>query len=115
MKSLLLSFALVFSLFSTQPVFANGATVVDEFGCFIAPQDSGLPIGLFTTDSHAVTTPSGNTILKCHFDIPDDFKPSATMTHTGFPCSTFLGLTLDSHSVTTKGGKVMLDCKIVGN
>lgn len=112
------TFYLVFSFFiffAQNNVFAAGATVIDEFGCYISPSDSGLPIGLYTTDSHAVVTPSGNTILKCHFEIPEDFKPSSTMTHTGFPCGTYLGVTLDSHSVTTRGGKVMLDCKIVGN
>lgn len=108
-------FIVTFLFLSMNLVYANQATVIDEFGCSITPEASGLPIFLFTTDTHSVTTPSGNTILKCHFDIPDDFKPSATMTHAGFLCSTFMGLTTDSHSVTTKGGKVMLDCKIVGN
>lgn len=106
---------LTLAILSQGTVFAAGATVVDEFGCYISPLDSGLPIGLYTTNSHAVVTPSGNTILKCHFDIPDDFRPSSTMRHSGFPCSTYMGVTVDSRSVTTRGGKVMLDCKIVGN
>ena len=95
--------------------YANGATVIREFSCVISPAASGLPIPLFTTETHSVTTPSGNTILKCKFDIPDIYIPDATMRHSGFPCNTYLGLTTDSMSVTSVGGKVMLDCKIVGN
>lgn len=114
MKNLVLSLFLV-SLFQLDNAHATQATVIDEFGCSILASDSGLPINLYTTDTHAVITPSGNTLLKCHFDIPAEYIPTNTMRHSGFPCGTYLGLTTDSFSVTTRGGKVMLDCKVKAN
>ena len=90
------------------PANAGGATVIKEFGCVILPSDSGLTDYLFTNDTHSVETPSGVSILQCHFDIPDGLEPYKTMKHEGFPCNTYLGLTYDSKSITTKGGKVHL-------
>lgn len=89
------------------------ATVVDEFGCSLLATDSGLLINLFTDDvTHAVVTPSGNSILQCHFDIPEGFEPDRTMKNNGFLCGTFLGLTTDSQSIANKGGKAHLTCII---
>ncbi len=96
-------------------VIAEEATVIKEFGCIITPQASGLPSTLFTTDTHSVVTPSGNTVLKCFFDIPEIMMPSSTMRHTGFLCNTYLGLTTNSMAVTNVGGQVALTCQIKAN
>src|ERR1041385_145333 len=115
MKSVL-AFLIAASLALTisAPVQARGgATVIKRFGCVIVPADSELPIVLFTSKaSHEVDTPSGNSILQCHFDIPKDFAPAHTLHHKGFLCSTFLGLTTDSKLVLTKGGKALLICRV---
>lgn len=93
----------------------NGATVVREFGCFLASQDSGLPIDIFTDEkTHSVSTPSGNSVLKCHFVVPEGFEPQSAINRAGFPCGTFLGLTFDSKSVVTPGGKAHLTCQVKG-
>ena len=94
----------------------GGATVIKRFVCVIIPEDSGIPIVLFTDEAaHEVDTPSGNSILQCHFDIPERFKPARTLHHAGFLCATFLGLTTNSKAVTTKGGKVLLTCRVKHN
>lgn len=117
-KNAILFSLTVLSLMGFIPTIANAqeATVIKEFGCWIIKEDSGLPIDLFTNDTdHSVTTSSGNSILQCHFDIPEGFEPEETMKHTDFPCGTHLGLTYDSHAITTKGGRVHLRCKVSGN
>ena len=115
MKSILaFLIAASLALTTSAPVQArSGATVIKRFGCVVVPADSGLPIVLFTSQaSHEVDTPTGNSTLQCHFDIPKGFAPAQTLHHKGFLCSTFLGLTTDSKSVTTKGGKVLLTCRV---
>lgn len=94
---------------------AEGATVIDEFGCALLGASSGLGINLFTTVSHEVITPSGNTVLKCHFDIPDGYEPDKAINNKGFLCNTFLGVTTDSKSTVTPGGEAVLTCNINGN
>src|SRR5215213_4911722 len=116
MKSLLALFiaaSIAFTI-STMPAQAHGgATVIKRFVCVIPPEDSGLTFVLFTdVAAHEVDTPSGNTILQCHFDIPKGFKPAHTLHHESFLCSTFLGLTTNSRAITTKGGKVLLTCQV---
>src|SRR3954451_13169686 len=70
----------------------NGATVIKEFGCFISTNASGLPVDLFTSEkTHSVATPSGNSILKCDFVIPEGFEPNRAIINEGFLCNTFLG------------------------
>ncbi|HSJ88479.1 MAG TPA: hypothetical protein VK909_14810 [Anaerolineales bacterium] len=89
----------------------SGATVIKGFECVIVPADSGIPILLFSQDvTREVDTPSGNSILQCHFEIPKRYVPSQTMHHAGFLCGTLFGLTTNSKSVTTKSGKVLLTC-----
>jgi hypothetical protein len=94
---------------------AGGATVIQDHGCIISPEASGLPFPLLTKEkTHSVVTPSGNTLLSCHFDIPPGYRPAETMRHSGFLCDTFAGVTTNSTAVTTKGGKVHLTCQING-
>ena len=91
---------------------ADPATVIDDIGCFITAADSGLAVGLATTESHAVRSASGNVTLTCHFTIPVANLPTATMRHRGFACATPWGVTTKTLSVTTKGGTVLLRCQI---
>ena len=99
---------------ATSPVEARGrATIIKGFECLIVPADSGLPILLFSSNvTHEIDTSSGNTILQCHFDIPEGLQPRRTLHHQGFLCGTLFGETTDSRSVTTRGGKVLLTCQI---
>ena len=93
-----------------------GATVITDFGCGIVPADWGGPIFLFSPDrNHSVATPSGNTTLKCHFDIPAGLEPSKAFRARGFGCGTFLGFTTNSMAVASPGGKVTLTCQINGS
>jgi hypothetical protein len=95
---------------------AEGATVTNDFACALPAAASGLGIDLFTTDPvHSTETPSGNTVLSCHFDIPDGFEPAKAIRNDGFLCNTFLGPTLNSMSVATPGGKATLTCQINGS
>jgi hypothetical protein len=102
---------------STLPVQAQRrATVIKRFECVIIPEDSGIPVVLFTDDkAHEVDTPSGTSVLKCQFDIPKGFETASTLHHEDFLCATFLGLTTNTRSVTTKGGKVLLTCQVKPN
>jgi len=91
---------------------ADGATVIDDVGCALMAADSGLPSDLFTNESLSVATPSGNTTLTCHFDIPAGEEPAKALRNSGFDCGTGLGLTTNSRSVATPGGKALLRCQI---
>jgi hypothetical protein len=96
-------------------VNADGATVIKEVDCQISPGHWSGNFILFTNDIHSVVTPSGNIVLKCHFDIPAGAEPAKAVNISGFPCGTGYGLTTDSKSVSTPGGKVRLTCQINGN
>ena len=113
----LLAAAFLALTISTLPAQAYGrATVIKGFECIIIPRDSGLPFVLFTNNmTHEVDTSSGNSVLQCHFDIPEGFEPASTLHHEGFLCATFLGITRKSRSVTTQGGKVLLTCQVSHN
>ena len=84
----------------------EGATVISEGGCGLL--EPGVP-HLFTTDLHSVITPSGNTMLICHFEGP---PIPETVVGKGFPCGTFFGGTTESRFVYTKSGKVTEMCRI---
>lgn len=84
---------------------AGGATVIQDHGCIIGPEASGLPFPLVTLETHSVITPSGNTLLSCHFDVPRGYRPAKTMRHSGFLCDTFAGVTTNSMAVTTRGAR----------
>jgi len=93
----------------------GGATVIKDFGCQIIPADWGGPFVLFTTDTHSVETPSGNTKLTCKFDIPAGLEPAKAQRYRGFLCGTFLGVTTDSQSVVSPGGNITLQCMVKAN
>jgi hypothetical protein len=89
------------------------ADIVTEFSCRINQE----PIGggdTFTTNSRSVSSPSGNTILRCTGEISPDLVPSKAVIDTGFECVTFLGSTTISRKVFTPSGKVLLTCQING-
>ena len=90
----------------------GGATVIKDAFCQIIPADWGGPMTLFTNDTQAVITPSGNSKLTCHFDIPDGLEPPKAEIYKGFLCSTFLGLTNNSQSVVSPGGNITLQCQV---
>ena len=94
---------------------AEPAVRVDEFGCFLPGSVSGLSVDLFTTDTHSVITSSGNTVLKCKFEIPDGFEPNKALNNSDFLCNTFLGLTEISKSTSSPGGNAILTCEVKGN
>lgn len=98
----------------------GGATVITELGCIIIPADWSGDAVLFTTDSHSVVTPSGNSKLTCHFEIPDGDAPDRAMRFQGFPCGTPGGLTTNTWSVSSTQeddvlGTVLLQCMIKAN
>lgn len=92
-----------------------GATIIREFGCVIIPADWGGAASLFTNETHSVETPSGNTKLTCHFDIPAGLEPATDLIFKGFNCGTFLGLTTNSQSVVSTEGRILLRCMIKAN
>jgi hypothetical protein len=86
----------------------NGATVVNGLFCFVfLPPVSGT-----TTDSHTVVTPSGNTVVVCHFDIPN--PTGKALVFKDFGCATLIGGTTDSQFVLSAGGQGTLTCHING-
>jgi hypothetical protein len=94
----------------------NAATSISEFQCGISAQDSGVSMFLMTTETHAVMTKSGNTVLSCHFDVPDGASlPVHATVQTGFWCGTHKGMTKISRAVTTPSGQVHLKCQIKAN
>ncbi|MHC4172642.1 MAG: hypothetical protein ACYST5_06840 [Planctomycetota bacterium] len=90
----------------------GGATVITEFGCGIIPADWGGPFALFTTDTHSVTTPSGNSKITCNFVVPDDEIPDKARIFRDFACSTFAGLADKSQSVVDTEGNIVLLCQV---
>ena len=90
------------------------ATVIDEFGCGLLAADSGLPVNLFTTDTHSVANHAGNSVLKCHFLFDPVLCPSERAIITkGFVCGTFLGATTISRTTTDcTNGIAVLTCMV---
>lgn len=105
----------ILGLIYAAPSHADGAVVIDEFGCYLPGSASGLSVSLFTTDTHSVITPAGNTVLKCKFEIPDGFEPDKAINNADFLCNTFLGLTNNSKSTASPGGNALLTCQINGS
>ena len=102
---------------STAVADDNGATVIDEFGCTLLGADSGLPVNLFTTDSHSVVNHAGNSVLKCYFQFDPVLCPSEkAIKTTGFVCGTFLGLATRSRTITDcYEGMAILTCMVKHN
>lgn len=95
------------------PAMALGATSIEEFRCTLPRSVSGLRVDLSSDErAYAVATPSGATLLQCHFDIPDGYRPEREFKNEGFLCKTFRGMTYDSSSLVTPGGKAHLRCQI---
>ncbi len=118
MKLFKMFFVLCFALSASSAIAQdNGATVIDEFGCGLLAADSGLPVNLFTTDTHSVTNHAGNSILKCNFLFDPVLCPSEkAIKTTGFPCGTFLGLATASRTITDcTNGSAVLTCKVQHN
>jgi len=111
-----LLFAMLFATVWVQaapPARALGATSIEEFRCSLPRSVSGLRIDLTTTEqAFAVATPSGQTLLQCHFDVPEGYRPDRAFQNTGFRCKTFKGTTFNSSAVVTPGGKAHLKCQI---
>jgi hypothetical protein len=120
MKKALLTGVMLTALAAITPIAQAadpdpGATVINEFGCVLQARDSGLKVTLFTNETtHAVITPSGNSLLQCHFEIPVGFAPDKAIVHEGFLCGTFKGITTNSESVATPGGTATLRCEVKG-
>lgn len=113
-KSLIL--ALLVVLIGIPYVYAgDGATINNDFQCWIPDALTGLGTDIYTDQSHAVLTPPGNVTLTCNFVVPDGYLPATTLKDEGFACNTSFGLTYDSKYVITKGGQAMLSCKIKAN
>ena len=95
----------------------NGATVIDEIDCVLSHLDSGLPVDLFTTDSHSVVNHAGNSVLKCYFQFDPVLCPSEkAIITTGFPCGTFLGAANKSRTTTDcTDGIAVLTCMVKHN
>lgn len=95
----------------------NGATVIDDFGCQIIPADSGLPVFLFSNDSHVVTNSAGNTNFWCDFVFDTALCPSdKAIKNKGFSCGTQFGSTTNTMAVTDcEYGVVHLKCQIKAN
>ena len=95
----------------------NGATVIDDFGCAILPADSGLPVTLYSSDSHAVTNSAGNTNFWCDFVFDTALCPSdKAIKNKGFLCGAYFDLTNDTMAVTDcEYGVVHLKCQIKAN
>ena len=110
-----LAFMLTTGLGGPGVALADGATVINDFECVLLAADSGLGSTLFTNESHSVETLSGNTVLKCKFDIPAGFEPANAIVNEGFLCGTLLGLTTNSKSVASPGGNATLTCQINGS
>jgi hypothetical protein len=91
------------------------ATVYSGFGCGLSSALTGLGVNLFTNESHAVQTPSGNTNFNCQFAIPEGYWPTQTAQYRGFMCSTQSGLTENTFAVVATDGTAMLRCTIRAN
>jgi len=86
----------------------NGAVVVNDLACFVFLP----PVIGSTTDSHTVVTPSGNTVLICHFDLVN--PTGEALVFDNFLCGTLIGGTTDSKFVLSASGQGTLTCHING-
>jgi hypothetical protein len=85
----------------------EGGAVIIDTGCNTGGV-GGTP-SISTQDAQSVITPTGNTVLTCHFEGP---PIQETVVLKGFECGTNIGLTRDSQLVYTKSGKATLTCHI---
>jgi hypothetical protein len=111
---LILSCMAIFATTAFADSHDMGATVVDDFGCGLLAADSGLPVDLFTYDSHSVVNSAGNTTLKCYFPFDPVLCPSDRAIVTkDFTCGTFLGFADKSRTTTDcENGIAVLTCMV---
>jgi len=106
------------ALVSATPAFAaseNAAEITMNKSCtgFVPTADGGIGPLIGTVDGHhRVITSSGNKILSCQFDIPDELVPDTTRSATGFGCGVNGSTTTDSRMLATPGGRAILVCKV---
>jgi hypothetical protein len=83
----------------------DGAIVVQGLPCGITvPGEAEV----FTTKSHIVITPSGNTLTSCHASTP--LPLAHTLVIKDAPCGTLGSTGTDSHLVATRSGRVNFWC-----
>ena len=114
---LILSCMAIFATTALADGHDNGATVIDDFGCGLLAADSGLPVDLFTSDSHSVTNSPGNSTLKCYFQFDPVLCPDERAIVTkDFFCGTFLGIADKSRTTTDcENGIAVLTCMVKHN
>jgi len=111
----LLFLAMAMVLIASNALWAqDSAVVIKDVGCSGFVPGSGFPLHS-DEKTHSTATPSGNTMLVCHFDIPEGEEPEKATRDSGFECGTYLGTTNNSKMVATPGGKATLTCKINGS
>jgi hypothetical protein len=110
---IVLLLGLVFVAFGVSGAYADdgGAVIIKDIACWWSS-----PIGFLTTmDSHTVVTPSGNVVLVCHFDIPEELVPDEVVKVKGLSCGIYTGnggvFTDDTFALANQGGNAMLRCR----
>jgi hypothetical protein len=92
---------------------ANGADTITNFEC--VSSTNGLGTVLFTTDTDAVQTPSGNIKMTCRFEVPEAYIPSQPTKNYGYLCGTPYGSTDNSYTIVDTEGNAMMRCMIKAN
>lgn len=92
----------------------EGAAVYQDFRCSLSTVATGLPQKLFTQQSHATKTPSGNSVVVCHFDVPEGLAPSEAIVNEGLVCNTPAGRANKMRVVITPSGEATLTCHVNG-
>jgi hypothetical protein len=97
----------------------NAAQITQGVGCtgFVPTADGEVDLdALINTEEghHRVITSSGNKIVSCQFDIPEELVPSSTRSASGFECSVNGETTTDSRMLATPSGRAVMICKKVG-
>lgn len=106
----------VLGVSSQETAKADAAVVVKDIGCGLLDGDGNFA---FTSESHAVSTNSGNSKITCKADVaPSTTQKSAVkwnFANTGLLCSTAFGVTEDWEEVVTPSGKASIVCHINPN
>lgn len=98
---------------AVQAASDNAAIVINDIGCGLLDGDGNFA---FTTNSHVVSTNSGNSMITCKADVAPSTTANGAVHHdyasTGLLCSTTFGVTDDWHEVVTPSGKASLVCHV---